>query len=102
MVEGSGKPIQKKIEKANRPVVEEQPVRENVKKKRSYKEQRELEQLEQEISDLEKEKSDIEGKMALGQGTPEEFAEWGRRYNEINTLLEEKGDRWLELSEIGE
>ena len=94
--------IQKKIEKANRPVVEEQPVRENVKKKRSYKEQRELEQLEQEISDLEKEKSDIEGKMALGQGTPEEFAEWGRRYNEINTLLEEKGDRWLELSEIGE
>lgn len=94
--------IQKKIEKANRPVVEEQPVRENVKKKRSYKEQRELEQLDQEISDLEKEKSDIEGKMALGQGTPEDFAEWGKRYNELNTLLEEKGDRWLELEEIGE
>ncbi|MBO4503520.1 MAG: ABC-F family ATP-binding cassette domain-containing protein [Bacteroidales bacterium] len=94
--------IQKKIEKANRPVVEEKPAKENVKKKRSYKEQRELEQLEQEISDLEKEKSEVEGKMTLGQGTPAEFAEWGRRYTEINTLLEEKGDRWLELSEIGE
>ena len=91
--------IQKKIEKALRPAVENRPQREETKKKLSYKEQRELEQLEQEISDLEKEKSDIEGKMALGQGTPEEFAEWGKRYNELNQLLDEKTERWMELSE---
>ena len=90
--------IQKRIEKANRPV-EEKAVREAPKNKLTYKEKRELESLETEIEALEQEKSDIEGKMSAGQGTANEFAEWGRRYAEIKTVLEEKSNRWLELSE---
>lgn len=90
--------IQKKIEKANRPV-EEKPVRENSKNKLSYKEKRELEQLEADIDSLETEKKEIEAKMSAGVGTPEDFAEWGRRYAEINTSLDEKTERWMELSE---
>ena len=37
--------------------------------------------------------------MSIGQGSPEDFAEWGKRYNEINQLLDEKTERWMELSE---
>lgn len=90
--------IQKKIEKANRPV-EEKPVRESTKNKLSYKEKRELEQLEADIDSLETEKKDIEAKMSAGVGTPEDFAEWGKRYAEINASLDEKTERWMELSE---
>lgn len=89
---------QKRIEKANRPV-EEKPVKEPNKNKLSYKEKRELEQLEVDIEALETEKGDIESKMSAGVGTPEEFAEWGKRYADINIFLEEKTNRWLELSE---
>jgi ATP-binding cassette subfamily F protein uup len=90
--------IQKRIEKANRPM-EEKAVRETPKNKLTYKEKRELESLEVEIEELEREKSDIEGKMSAGQGTADEFAEWGCRYAEIKTVLEDKSNRWLELSE---
>lgn len=90
--------IQKKIEKANRPV-EEKPVREPAKNKLSYKEKRELEQLESDIDSLETEKKDIEAKMSAGQGSPEDFAEWGKRYAELNASLDEKTERWMELSE---
>ena len=90
--------IQKKIEKANRPV-EEKTVREPAKNKLSYKEKRELEQLEADIDALETEKKEIESKMSAGVGTPEEFAEWGKRYAEINASLDEKTERWMELSE---
>lgn len=37
--------------------------------------------------------------MTAGVGTPEEFADWGRRYNEIEKILDEKTERWMELSE---
>lgn len=90
--------IQKRIEKANRPV-EEKPVKEQPKNKLSYKEKRELEQLEIEIENLESEKKEIEGKMSAGQGSPEDFAEWGKRYAEIGGLLDTKTERWMELSE---
>lgn len=90
--------IQKKIEKANRPV-EEKSVREPAKNKLSYKEKRELEQLEADIDSLETEKKDIEAKMSAGEGSPDDFAQWGRRYAEINTSLDEKTERWMELSE---
>lgn len=90
--------IQKKIEKANRPV-EEKTVRESSKNKLSYKEKRELEQLEADIDSLETEKKEIEAKMSAGIGTPEDFAEWGKRYAEINASLDEKTERWMELSE---
>ncbi len=90
--------IQKLVEKANRPA-EGRPVREQPKNKLTYKEKREMEGLEAEIESLETEKAVIEGRMSAGVGTPEEFAAWGKRYNEINRLLDEKTERWMELSE---
>lgn len=90
--------IQKRIEKANRPI-EEKPVKETPKNKLSYKEKRELEQLESEIEQMEAEKSEIEQKMSAGIGTSDDFASWGRRFAELSTILEQKSERWIELSE---
>lgn len=90
--------IRKRVEKENRPAVVK-PVREQPKNKLTFKEKRELETIEKEMADLEAEKSELEQKMNNGEGSAEEFAQWGKRYNEINVILEAKTDRWLELSE---
>lgn len=90
--------IQKQIEKATRPIEEKAP-RETSSTKLTYKEKRELENLETDIEKLEEEKKILEEKMSISQGSAEDFAEWGKRYNEIDKLLNEKGNRWLELGE---
>jgi ATP-binding cassette subfamily F protein uup len=90
--------IQKRIEKAARPEPVK-PQRTPQPNKLSYKEKRELEALETDIANMEIEKKILEEKMAMGKGTPEDFAEWGKRYNELNQLLDEKTERWMELSE---
>ena len=90
--------IQKKIEKALRPEFVK-PQRETQTNKLTYKEKRELETLETDIANMENEKRILEEKMSIGKGSPEDFAEWGKRYNELNQLLDEKTERWMTLSE---
>lgn len=70
------------------------------RKKLSYKEQRELEALEQEIPQLEQEKGELEEKLSLGALSHEELNAASERIGELMALLEEKEMRWLELSEI--
>ncbi|HLX91875.1 MAG TPA: ABC-F family ATP-binding cassette domain-containing protein [Puia sp.] len=70
------------------------------KKRRSYKEQREFEQLEKEISDLGREKIGIAEKLALSTLPYEELDLLSTRIGEISRLLDEKEMRWLELSEF--
>lgn len=90
--------IQKQIEKANRPI-EAKPMREPSSNKLTFKEKKELEQLENDIDNLEQEKKSLEEKMSNGQGSAEEFASWGKRYAEINKILDDKSTHWIELSE---
>lgn len=75
-------------------------VRLNEKRKMSFKEKRELEQLEQEIAALEAEKIQVEGLLCSGTLTVDELTGKSRRLPEINNLIDEKTMRWLELSEI--
>jgi ATP-binding cassette subfamily F protein uup len=70
------------------------------RKKLSYKEQRELEALEQEIPQLEQEKGELEEKLSSGALSHEELNAASERIGELMALLEEKEMRWLELSEI--
>ena len=70
------------------------------RKKLSYKEQRELEQLEAEIPQLEAEKSTLETQLSAGTLSHEELSATATRIGEIISTLEEKEMRWLELSEI--
>jgi hypothetical protein len=41
----------------------------------------------------------LEAKLVLGGDNHEELLMWSREVEEVNLLLEEKGMRWLELSE---
>ena len=67
------------------------------KKKLSFKEQKEFEQLNEEIPSLEAEQKALEEKMASSDF--DEVRTAGQRYKEIEALLEEKYPRWEELAE---
>lgn len=69
-------------------------------RKLSYKEKRELELLEKEIQQLETEKRQIDEKLSSGNLPYEELEPLIRRIGEVIQLLDEKGMRWLELSEL--
>ena len=69
------------------------------KRKLSYKEQRELEQLDKELPALEAEKQTLTDGMST-EASYEKLQQMAARINEIESLLAEKEMRWLELSEI--
>jgi ATP-binding cassette subfamily F protein uup len=75
------------------------PVKEE-KRKLTYKEKREFEQLQQDIANLEKEKQTITGQMNDGSLPFDQLQQFSVRISEITNLLDEKELRWLELSEI--
>lgn len=70
------------------------------KKKLSYKEQRELEQLDKDLPALEAEKATLTEKMS-NPLSYEELQEVSARLIAVTNELEEKEMRWLELSEVG-
>ena len=67
-------------------------------RKLSYKEQRELEQLEKDIESLTAEKFDLEFKMNGGLTDPAELQKVTTRFAEVSSELDTKETRWLELS----
>lgn len=68
-------------------------------RKRSFKEQKEYEQLAIDIENLENEKIELTSRLE-NQTDYQEIDKIGKRLNEINDLLDEKELRWLELDEI--
>jgi len=70
------------------------------KRKLSYKEKRELEQLEKDIEALEAEKKQIEEALCGGTTSVEEITTMSKRLPVLNDELDEKSMRWLELSEV--
>ncbi len=70
------------------------------RKKLSYKEQRELEELERLLPELEQEKSALEEKLSSGTLSHDELTATAARIGELIEAIEEKEMRWLELSEI--
>ncbi len=66
----------------------------------SYKEKREMEQLEKDIAALEAEKKQIEEALCGGTTSVDEITAMSKRLPVLNEELDEKSLRWLELSEI--
>ena len=66
----------------------------------SYKEKREMEQLEKDIAALEEEKKKIEEALCGGTTEVDEITAMSKRLPQLNEELDEKSMRWLELSEI--
>ena len=72
----------------------------DTKRKMTYKEKREFEQLEKEVAALEEEQHHIEETLCSGKLTVEELTEKSKRLPLLKDELDEKSMRWLELSEI--
>ncbi len=76
------------------------PMRDGIKRKMTFKEKREFEQLEKGIDDLEKEKKQIEQALSSGTISVDEITTLSKRLPLLNDELDAKSMRWLELSEI--
>lgn len=69
------------------------------KKKLSFKEKAEYEQLEKDMEVLEAEKDRLTASLSDGSLSGEELMKAGQRLSEVVSELERISDRWLELSE---
>jgi len=90
-------------QKVSTPVKEQKGRRDGQVQERrrmSFKEKREFEQLEKEIAALEQEQHQLEEALCSGTLSVEELTEKSKRLPLLKEELDEKSMRWLELSEI--
>lgn len=94
--------------KSNEPVVHQKSVeiqissKDKKQNKLSYKEQKELENLEHEISKLELEKSNLLSELSSGNLDHAKLTEKGKSLKLVEERIDEKSIRWLELQEKNE
>ena len=72
----------------------------DTRRRMSYKEKREFEQLTADIEKLENEQKQLETELCSGQLSVEELTEKSKRLPKLKDELDEKSMRWLELSEL--
>ncbi|MBD1398747.1 ABC-F family ATP-binding cassette domain-containing protein [Pontibacter sp. JH31] len=83
------------------PVMEKKQEKPVSKRKPSYQEKKEFEELEQQMAQLETRKINLIETMNAGTTSDhEQLTAWATELKQINEQLEEKEMRWLELSEI--
>ena len=70
------------------------------KRKLSFKEKKELEELEVRLPQLEAEKAELEALLSGGATLPDEIAKASERYKAVQDALDEAEMRWLELSDV--
>lgn len=86
--------------KADASVKEKKSYRNDSRRRMSYKEKREFEQLEKDIAELEQQQHEIEEALCSGTLSVEELTEKSRLLPKLKEEIDEKSMRWLELSEI--
>ncbi len=70
------------------------------KKKLSYKEKQEFEQLQQELQKLEQRKAELTSTLNSGITDHQKLQELADQVQQVNDVIEQKTFRWLELSEL--
>nr|WP_314666122.1 ABC-F family ATP-binding cassette domain-containing protein [uncultured Prevotella sp.] len=93
---------QQKLTKNSSPTANEQKkdYRNNTKRKMSFKEKREYEQLSDKIAQLEEEKQQLEEELCSGNLSVDELTEKSKRLPILKEELDELELRWLELAEL--
>lgn len=91
----------KEVKEAKAPKDAKASYRRDDRRRLSYKEKREMEQLEKDIATLEAEQKQIEKALCGGTTSVEEITAMSKRLPQLKDELDEKSMRWLELSEIG-
>ena len=79
---------------------QQQRTHDTSKRKLSYKEQRELEQIEADLAAHGAERAELEAELSSGTLPYDRITEISKRIEELVSLIDEKEMRWLELSEI--
>lgn len=75
--------------------------REQLIKKRSYKEEQEYQKLEQEIASIEEATQKIIELLNSGETNNDLLVKWSQEYEDLQKKLDDKTNRWIELDEIG-
>ena len=91
------KPTKNSSPTANEP---KKDYRNNTKRKMSFKEKREYEQLSDKIAQLEEEKQKLEEELCSGNLSVDELTEKSKRLPILKDELDELEFRWLELAEL--
>ena len=94
--------VKERKEQRNEASDSRKPVHEGSDRRRklTFKERREFEQLEAEIETLETEKANIHENLSSGTISVDEITALSKRLPLLEEELEEKSMRWLELSEF--
>lgn len=72
----------------------------NIRRRLTYKERMELQQLEKDIAQLEAEQKILEEQLCSGTLSVAELTEKSKRLPQLKDELDEKCMMWLELSDI--
>ena len=91
------KPTKNSSPTANEP---KKDYRNNTKRKMSFKEKREYEQLSDQIAQLEEEKQQLEEELCSGNLSVDQLTEKSKRLPILKDELDELELRWLELAEL--
>lgn len=78
----------------------QEKVKEDDKRKMTYKEKREFETLEGELEQLSEQKKELLARINSGEQDHNVLLEWGEELKKIEDAIDEKELRWLELSEM--
>ena len=89
-----------KASNSQSPIANNQKVKTEQKRRLSFKEKKELEELETLLPALEAEKASLEALLSGGATIPDEIAQASKRYQEVQEQLDIAEMRWLELTEI--
>ena len=89
-----------KAVKASKPAAETQDPAPAKKRKLSYKEQKELEQIEKDLEALAEEKAQLEEALSSGTMAFDKLQEASQRIGQIIEETDEKELRWLELTDL--
>ena len=81
------------------PKAQQQRTHDNTKRKLSFKEQRELEELERDLASLADERATLEAELNAGTADYSRLSEISSRIEQIISIVDDKEMRWLELNE---
>lgn len=96
-LEGQNDSNPAKVEKT---IAKVEKVKTEKKRRLSFKEKQELEELEKQMPILEEEKAQLEVLLSGGATDPNEISKTSARYKEVQEALDLAEMRWLELSEV--
>lgn len=96
-LEGQNDSNPAKVEKT---IAKVEKVKTEKKRRLSFKEKQELEELEKQMPILEEEKAQLEALLSGGATDPNEISKTSARYKEVQEALDLAEMRWLELSEV--